>query len=160
MTVEEYKTAFAFEMLKNPGDALRAITVVLGVDHSPSERMRLSQTWVTDEFVVQETARLLEEFGEDHFLPSKAEVARLVYRRAVEAQMDHRDFHDLIELYCKVRGLIERPAIAPSANITTTTNTTNVMVIKDTGTNEEWQKGLEEQQRLLIEAAVDIRQPN
>ncbi|MFZ1074816.1 MAG: hypothetical protein WAN50_00350 [Minisyncoccia bacterium] len=151
MTVEEQKTIFAIELLRFPGEHLRAATSVLGELHPIQGRMQLADLWRTDPFVLDTCKDLLERYGEEHFLPTKSDVARIIFKRATGPNIDAENFGKLMKLYAEVRGFIERPknGDAPATNI----GTMNVLVVKDKGTTEQWQTSLIDQQRKLIEDA-------
>ena len=138
MTVEEQKTIFAIELFPVPGEHLRAATSVLGQFVHPIQgRMQLADLWRTDPFVLDTCKDLLERYGEEHFLSTKSDVARIIFKRATRPNIDAENFGKLMKLYAEVRGFIERPknGDAPATNI----GTMNVLVVKDKGTTEQWQ---------------------
>lgn len=149
MTAEEQKRQFAIELLRFPGEHLRAATAVFGDLHPIQGRMQIAELWRNDPFVVKLCADLLDEFGEDYFLPTRADTARLILKRATGPNVDPENFAKLMRLFCDVRGFIDKPAAAPSTT-NNVQNNVNVLVVKDKGTNEEWGGSLVEQQRKLI----------
>jgi hypothetical protein len=155
MTVAEQKKQFAIELLRFPGEGLRAATTVFGELHPIQGRMQIAELWSRDPEILQLCADLIDEHGEEYFLPTKADVARLIYKKANGANVDSENYAKLMRLFCEVRGFIQK---AGTGDGPTTNNTqVNVLVVKDKGTDEQWQGTLVEQQRKLIANASIVQ---
>lgn len=135
--------AEAFARTKN------ASTAALQVIANPGLALLHSQTLPTDPLVLAEMARLRDDIGDEGLLPSKAEIAREVYDKA-KACHNPEDYERLMKLYCNIMGHIEKPG----TNVTVNNQVTPVLVIRDHGTDEQWQeKAAEQQRKLTIDAA-------
>jgi len=145
---EECKTAFAVELLKNPADAFKAALQVFPDDTGLA--LRAAHTWPKDPFVLAEQERITSEEGEGAFLPGKAELCRKIWERLQKDYVVTEDFVKIAKLYAEVRGFIEKP----NTNIVTNVVTNKVMVVKDLGTNDEWEMKAERQQRELLNVST------
>lgn len=145
---EENKTAFAVEFLKSPDDAFKAALQVF--PHDTGQALRAAHTWPKDPFVVAETERLSGELGDDAFLPGKAELCRNIWARMQKDFVSSEDFVKLAKLYAEVRSFIEKP----NTNVNVAVVTNKVMVVKDLGTNDEWEMKAERQQRELLNVST------
>lgn len=144
---EAHKTAFAVAFLKTPDDAFKAACTVFPDDMGKA--LRAAHTWQKDSFVVYEMERLTGEDGEDAFLPGKAELCRKIWSKLNKEFVDNEDFTKLAKLYADVRGFIQK------ADTTVNVAVVNkVMVVKDLGSNEEWESKAERQQRELLNVST------
>jgi hypothetical protein len=84
----EQKDKFAEALLRTPNDPFRAALVVFGNDTATA--LQASQLWPYDLRGLQRQADLLEEFGPDEFLPTKAVVARRIYEVGENGQRRKR----------------------------------------------------------------------
>lgn len=146
------KQAFAAALLRSPNDPFRAALQVFGSD--TGRALRASQQWVLDSEVVSCQVKLLEEYGEEQFLPDKLALARAVFELAQNPNKPTDERLKAYELYGKIRGFIDRPAIVNNMDNRSIHLTTNkVMVMRDHGTDADWeQKALSQQQRLVSHA--------
>src|SRR5690606_38718084 len=88
------------------------------------------------------------------FLPTKAELAREVWRIGTNPRTSVDERLKALRLYADVRGYIEKYQAGTVINNTNNVLSQNrVMLVKDFGTDEEWELAVEEQQRKLIESA-------
>jgi hypothetical protein len=142
------KDAFAAALLRSPDDPFTAALAVFGTDTRTA--LYVSQEWVRDLYVLQKQAELLEQFGEDEFLPSKATLARDVFNFA-RSTKDGKEKIAAYKLYAEVRGMIEKQTAI--ANVTVNNN--RVMVVKDHGTDDDWETAARIQQAKLIEHSRD-----
>jgi hypothetical protein len=152
-TEVEYKTQFAYELLKAnipPNDTINAFKVALEMFPGDTAlALQVSQEWTRDSFVKAERERFADELGDLAFLPSKADLARAIWDKAnaTTGYICTEDFTKLMRLYAEVRGFIEKPGL----NVQTNVNVNNrVMVITDHGTDEEWALKVKSQQARLI----------
>ena len=76
----EEKKAFAYAHLKKPNDAFLAAKMVFPTDSGKA--LRAASEWPLLPDVLQFKKDLIEEYGEMHFIVSKADLIREVYDRA------------------------------------------------------------------------------
>jgi hypothetical protein len=147
---QKLKLIFAEAWLRNPSNAYQAALKVTKND--PFAASKICDTLLFDDEVEEFKKLLIEEHGEDHFLPTKCEMVREVYDRARTCVADD-SYAKLMKLAADMRGFIEKPGI----NITNNTQTNNrVMIVPvgkmtDQGTIdvEDWEKTAIEQQQSL-----------
>ena len=139
---DERKTLFAELLLKTPDNPFKA---AMGVCREAGEALLISQNWPDDEFVISEQKRLLVEFGDDHFLPTKEELARTVFEAAKEARFEENKVK-FLKLYADIRGFIAKP----ETNVTVQNTNNRVMIVKENGSDDDWANKLLKQQRSLI----------
>lgn len=144
----ELKARFAEALLRRPHDAFGAACAILGND--TMRALRVSQAWPLDLEVLAVQADLLEKFGPDEFLPTKQEVARRIYNVG-ETAADAKDKLAAYKLYAEVRGFIQK---ADNVN-NVVVNNNRVMVLRDFGTDEQWETKAASQQAKLIEHSRD-----
>ena len=157
MTPTEQKKQFAVEMLKFPGEGLRAATAVFGELHPIQSRMQIADLWTHDAEVLSIMDDLLKEHGEDAFLPTKNDTARAIFKRANGPNVDTENYGKLMRLFCEVRGFIDKPKSGNDAGVTNVGNM-NVLVVQDKGSDEDWGRTLREQQQRLIGNGAEILQ--
>lgn len=146
-TDADLKERFVRAWLREPDTFKAALSVLPSSNpRTTGWALHISSEWPDDPEVLELKADILEEEGEDEFLPTKAELAKRVYERAEETR-NPDDAQKLYKLYAEIRGFIEKPG--------TTINNNNsvqptVMVVRDHGTNEEWEQKLAEMQNKLV----------
>ena len=122
-----------------------AATAALSIFSSPSEALTQSNILPFDPLVIEEVKRLTEEIGEDGLMPSKASLAMAILKRA-EGATDNEEYVKLMKLHCDIRGLIDKPGTNVDVNV----QLAPVMVMRDHGTDEEWQAKVSAQQSKLV----------
>lgn len=145
------KRAFAAALLRYPTDPFKAALQLF-----PNNTMRaltVSQEWIADPFVMNVQAELIEELGEDHFLPSKVTLARRVFELGENARATQSEKLSAFRLYAELRGFIEKPGFTVNNN--TQINQNRVMVMTDHGSNDDWETKALEQQTKLVEHSRD-----
>jgi len=139
---DDVKQRFAALYVRSHNAANAAMQVI----SDPGTALRAAQTLPNDPFVLEEIARLKEENGEEAFLPSKAESLREILRRAEAVpDGDTEGYERLMKLYFSGRGFIEKPG----TNVNVDVKVASVMVVRDHGSDEEWESRTAEQQREL-----------
>lgn len=143
------KDAFAAALLRQPTEPFRAALTVFGADNIKA--LEAAQQWVSDIYVLSKQAELLETLGEDAFLPNKATLARRVWE-AAESATDKKEKAVLFKLYGEVRGFVDKGG---NTNISTnvTLNQNRVMVMRDHGTDDDWERKASDQQMKLVSDA-------
>jgi len=116
-----------------------------------SRALRIAAEWPNDPQVITLRQSFVdaEDDGETAFLPSKAELARLIWTLANRDDLppEVRDSRiKALRAYGDVRGFIEKPAIN-NVNNNTSVQVNRVMVVKTHG--EDWERMAVEQQTLL-----------
>ena len=107
---EQFKKAFAAELLKLPNEPFKAALNVFGADSMAA--MHAANYWVFDPIVKAEQDRLLEEQGEDAFLPTKPQIARELYELSQRERLTQADKLriDALNSYAKLMGWISDSA--------------------------------------------------
>lgn len=142
------KKLFAYELLINPEESFKAALVVFGDD--TAKALQVSSAWPNDPEVKQYIEELKEELGEEYFLPSKADSAMIAYNIANDQKVPAEDRLKALRLYADIRGFIEKQGTTVNNNILTSNK---VMVVKDHGSDDEWENKIAQQQAQLIESA-------
>lgn len=144
----DLKTRFASELLKTPDNPYRAASVIFPDDKSKA--LSAARLWPNDIVVQKATTKLLDELGEMNFLPSKADAARIAMGIAQDEKQEVDDRLKALRLYSDIRGFIDKQGTVINNNVLTSNK---VMLVRDTGSNEDWeQKTIEQQARLLEDA--------
>lgn len=150
--IAKRKELFAELLLKEPAEPFKVALIVY--PDNTSRALRIAREWPQDEEVKALQKSIVDAEGEMPFLPTKAEAARLAYSIANNDRLITEDRLNALKLYCSVRGFIEKPAAAVVNNNVVTNR---VMVVRDYGTDDQWeQKAIAQQARLRREALVDV----
>jgi hypothetical protein len=144
MNEKELKRKFAELLLKYPKEYFKAALEIF--PDNTSKALRIANEWINDSEVIQFQNEILAEKDELEFLPSKAELCRDVYNRMKTCVFDS-DFKDLAKLYAEIRGFIQKP------NFTINNSNGNidnrVMKVIDFGSDDDWQKRVEINQKTI-----------
>lgn len=149
----ELKIKFADAWLRNPNNAFEAaLTVTKG---EPSKALCMSSDWIYDNEVLQLKAELVEKYGEEYFLPSKAAMLQDIYTRARKTPQND-DYVKLMKLAADMRGMLSDKS---NVNINTTITQNKVMIVptfvdsagKLLDDNAWEQKLIQQQQRLVAQ---------
>lgn len=142
---------YAYEHLRTPSDSLGAVRRAMGGDNTKCEdeitAKQVAPLWPTNPYVLQFKRELLEEYGEEHFLPTKADVVKQLYAMGIDPAIDVKDRVAALKECALVRGFIEKPA---SVNVNTGNTNNRVMVVADYGSDEDWETRALHQQTKLI----------
>lgn len=103
---QEDKKAFAIAWLKQ-SDPFKAAVSVFGPTQA-GKCLKIADEWPNDPFVIQYYNELLEEKGEEAFLPTKAAVARKVMETA-EGFIHVDNKLKAFRLYAEIMGYITKP---------------------------------------------------
>ena len=152
----DLKRRFALELLRTPNEPFNAARRVFPADTATA--IFKSVAWPSDPEVLAFIAELTRVEPEQRLLPTKDQMARKIWDIATdtERKVDPRDRLHGLRLFGEVMGYIEKPgaAAAAAAQVTINNSMSNkVMVIRDFGTDEEWEAKAKEQQRKLIAEA-------
>jgi len=145
MDESEQKKKFAIAVLHNPSDPFQCAKEIFGED--PGKCLQVFQLWQEDIEVRQYQADYLREHGADATLPTKETLAREIYDVAHDGKVDVDTRLKFYKLYGDILGFINKPG----STVTHNTQINNkVMVIKDHGTDENWEQNLIKQQQRLV----------
>lgn len=139
------KAAFAALLLRTPAEPF-----VAGLALFPNETARalwVATHWMNDDIVKAEMKRLRNAGADLDDLPNEADLLRTVWEMTQRGMLDDRV--KAAKLYADIRGYISKgPAVAVNVS------NNRVMVIRDQGTNEEWEAKVAKQQANLLDAAA------
>lgn len=150
VTETEGKKRFARLLLQHPGDARRCAEILcaeVGISDG-NVAIQIMRAWPNDPVVIEEQERLLATEGEETFLPSKSDLARLVWGIADSQTAAAEDRLKAAKQYAELMGyVVKTPQVAIQVN--------KVMQVKDFGEDDEWErKALEQQNKLLQHAST------
>lgn len=148
LTELEQKHAFAEAWLRHPKDPFAAARDVFGAD--TGRALIVAQTWTLDVEVLAHQQRLIDEHGARSFLPTKEEFARRVLDATDALNDSVLAFEDKLKgykLFAEIMGYIEKPGPTINNNPTTINR---VMVVKDHGSNDDWERRARNQQAALV----------
>jgi hypothetical protein len=145
------KKAFAEAWLHNPTNAFAAALEITGND--PAAALEISSAWSHDPEVKRLKAELIEQHGQEAFLPTKHEILHDIYSRARTCPHND-DYVKMMRLAADMRGQIEKPGITINNNNSVTTNKVMQVpvFINNTGypvDDDEWEQRLIENQEAL-----------
>ena len=149
-TVDEtlLKDKFAEALLRSPNDAFGVACQIFGSD--TMRALEVSTSWPLDFYVLQKQADLIEAQGDEAFLPTKAELARRIFTVG-DTATDPKDKLSAYKLYAEVRGFIVKADNVTNLQV----NNNRVMVLRDFGSDAEWETKASKQQSKLIEHSRD-----
>lgn len=147
---KENKVRYARLLLEYPKDPFKAACELFPQD----TRMALwaASHWVHDP-EVKEAQRKARETLVLNDNPGKAEAARDVWNR-IQSCYDPEVYVKLMKLYADIMGYIEKPKDGTTVNV----NTQNrIMVVKDHGSNDQWEEKLKQQQYDLTHGNAAVK---
>lgn len=147
----ELQTKFAVALLRKPDEPFVAAQEVFGADAGAA--LYAASHWIQDAFVLAEQQRLLKEKGPRSFLPSKEEYAREVWKLALGERTPIEDKRALLSLYGDIMGHKQK-AENPGINVNVTQN--KVMIVKDHGSDDDWEAQAIAQQHRLANNVMDV----
>lgn len=145
------KAAFAEELLRNPNDPYGAATKIFG--QGTELAITAGRDWIRDIEVLNKQKELIEENGEETYLPNRAILARRVFEIGESSRCSVTERLAAFRLYADLRNFIEKPGV--SIDNRTMIQNNKVMVIKDHGSDEEWEEKTRVQQAKLVEHSRD-----
>lgn len=141
-TEDEYKKLFALHWLETD-DCFEAMRRC-----GRTFEFNLQNKWINDPVVLKEKQRLLDDAGTElAFLPTKAKAARRAWELANDTAIEPKDQLAALRLFNETLGYIEKPGMNINNNVSVSGN--KVMVIKDHGGTDDWERGLRENQEKL-----------
>lgn len=149
---QRLKLAFAAALMKHPRTLEGRFAAALSCTGDTGKALLMANKWVDDSVVTSEVDRLNKrgDEGDLSFIGSKADFAREVLE-AGRTSWDGDTKHKFFKLYAEVRGFIAKEG---GTNVNVQVNNNKVMVVRDMGTNEEWELKAAKQQRALIDVSA------
>lgn len=108
VTDQELKDRFAVEWLRK-GDPWPAALAVIG-NQDPGRASQVAAQWPFDPYVKAKRQELIDESGEEAFLPTRADLARKVWQEAENQRNAASDRTRNYRLYAEIMGLVEKEA--------------------------------------------------
>jgi hypothetical protein len=151
------KIKFAEEWLKRGDD--HAYDAALAVTNgNVGMALQIASNWRNDPVVAEAKIALIEEKGVRYFLPTKEQQASDIYKMATDGKLDDEIRLKAHRLYAEIMGNIEKPSINQGGMQVVNQG---VMIVKEYGTDDNWEQRAEQQQRKLIaDATKTIHAPN
>lgn len=145
----ELKHLFAVNLLRYDNDANKAAFQTVAF---PGDALQIARAWPDDPVVQQHVEELLNTGEAKSLMPTKERMARDVYKIAT-GDRDSDVRLKAHRLYAEIMGFIEKP----SSPITNNILNQGVMIVKEAGSNEEWeQKALAHQRTLTGHATATV----
>jgi hypothetical protein len=146
MTENDQKKAFAIALLSDPKDPFACAQSVFG--DNVGRALEIQNIWPKDLKVKEYQAEYIKANGAEVGLPTKENYAQDVYNLAKDKGIDDEVRLKFYKLYGDIRGFIEKPGMTVNTN--TNIDNRKVIVVKDHGTDEEWETKLRAQQKKLV----------
>ena len=148
---DKEKAAYAAFLLKERDPFKAALQLF---PNNTNRALWVANHWPNDETVLAAKAELLQEQGEDSFLPGKSELARDIWQRMQGTTLPNgvvipptpEEYAKLAKLYADVRGFIEKP----QNNQNVTVFIPKAIEVPTHGSDEDWEAAAERQQRELL----------
>lgn len=153
----QLKWKFAEFLLRYPTDPFKAALRVAYGDTTLA--LTMLQHWQFTSEIAHMKEALIEELGEEAFLPSKTEMIRDVLTRA-ENTLDDSDYCKLMNLVFDARGMTSKSQ--PSVVVNNSQVNNRIMqipvMINQQGhvlSDEEWEQSLIQQQKTLTDSGLN-----
>jgi hypothetical protein len=148
------KREFAKHLIRRPNEPFKAAAYIYPDQANIGNRLIVAHDWPNDPIVIMEMDRLLMD-DTVSIMPTKNQIAFEVYSVGMKSSDDEVKIKAL-KLYCDINGHTSTNNTINIQNNNKTVGTQNsVMLIKDHGTNENWEDRLLEQQHKLLNTDVD-----
>lgn len=141
----EQKRSFAFHLLRVPDKPFEAASVVFPEKYQVGLALTAARDWLKDPIVIAEQERILGGVDAKSFLPTKEMQAKDIYAIAKDPLVTVEDRLKAHKQYSEIMGFIEKPAPGNQVNILNQ----SVMVVRDLGTDDDWETKAIKQQRTL-----------
>ncbi len=144
----DLKQQFALALLTFVGDATKAAERVAPGNAYYAKYM--AEHWPNDPYVIRAKKELIDEYGDDFFLPSKYDLGRKL-TVIMDTCPDPTSKLRAIELYARIFSHLQpNGAINVNSNNVTTNK---VMLVRDYGSDDQWEeRALAQQRQLQIDA--------
>jgi hypothetical protein len=148
----ELKQRFAAALLKFPQTMEGRFQAALSVTTDTGKALLMANKWIDDPEVTAAQTALVSNAkgGELDFIQTEAEFVREILTEA-RSCWDHEVKLKFYNLYAEVRGFKRNKA---DTQVNVQVNNNRVMVVRDMGTDAEWEEKARRQQRTLIDASA------
>jgi hypothetical protein len=155
MSDTELKERFAAALLKHPQTMEGRFQAALSVTPDTGQALLMANKWVNDPEVTAAQQKLVasSKGGELDFIQTEAEFVREILTEA-RSCWDHEVKIKYYNLYAEVRGFKRNKA---DTQVNVQVNNNRVMVVRDLGTDQEWETKAQRQQKALITDASAVR---
>lgn len=143
MNNEALKRDFAANLLRSNDDPFKAAFLT---HPDAGIALQMARDWPRDPFVIAEKTKLLSSPDAKTFLPTKELQAKDIYAMATNSTLETEDRLKAHRLYAEIMGFIEKPTPGIQNNILNQ----GVMIVKDAGSDADWQEKASSQQRTLV----------
>lgn len=142
----QYKKDFAYHFLRDPQNAFKAALKVFPTDRQTA--LRAAAEWPNDNEVIVLQNEFLEQHGEEAFLPTRVDFLAELWKNFKSDKVEMADKIKIADIYAKARGFYPEKV---QVQTNETVNITNkVMVVRASGSDEEWERRLQQQQNALL----------
>lgn len=147
----QLKAAFAAALFKHPATMEGRFAAALSVTSDTGKALIMANRWLDDPVVVEYQQRLTKgaDDGDLNFIGTKADFAREILEQA-RTQWDGETKLKFYKLYAETRGFI----VKEGTNVNVQVNNNRVMVVKDLGSDDDWERKAQQQQRALIDVSA------
>jgi len=145
------KAAFAAALFKHPATMEGRFAAALSVTSDTGKALVMANKWLDDPEVIAQQQRMTKgaDEGDLNFIGTKADFAREILKQA-RTQWDGETKLKFYKLYAETRGFI----VKEGTNVNVQVNNNRVMVVKDMGSDDDWERKAQQQQRALIDVSA------
>lgn len=145
------KVAFAAALFKHPATMEGRFAAALSVTSDTGKALVMANRWLDDPIVVEHQQQLTKnaDEGDLNFIGTKADFAREILEQA-RTQWDGETKLKFYKLYAETRGFI----VKADTQVNVQVNNNRVMVVKDMGSDSDWERKAQQQQRALIDVSA------
>jgi hypothetical protein len=140
----DQKKAFAKALIEHPDEHLKA--GFLAFKNNAQLAMKASIQWVSDEIVCTEMKRLMGLTEPESNLPTKEEHCEKLYK-IFDSDLPLKDRLVASDQIMKIQGFVN-----PDKGNTTVNN--KILIMSNSGTDEDWEKKIAKQQQDLVERTL------
>lgn len=144
----ESKRLFAQHLIRTPDNPFAAAQIVFPTQAQTGIALQVAQLWPKDPFVIAEQEKLLASPEAKSYLPSKEMQAKDIYTIAEDIHVATEDRLKAHKQYSELMGYIEKP-VPGQINVVQ-----GVIVVRDHGTDDDWERKAVEHQRTLTGIVV------
>lgn len=138
---------FAANLLRYPDDPFKA---AFATTPNTGLALQIAKNWPLDPIVKTHQDKLLSSGDAKQYLPTKETQAKDIYAIATCSQNAVEDRLKAHRLYAEVMGFIEKPTPGNQTNILNQ----GVMIVRDAGSDADWQEKAAAHQRTLTSHAT------
>lgn len=147
---QEIKLEFAQAWLRQPDNAYAAALTLV---EDRFQAFRMAEILAKDPEVKEIKKQLIDEYGEEHFLPTKSDMVRQIFQRAQFATED--GFVKMFTLIANMRGFIEKQA---PVTINNTQTNNRIMVVPMANLNDNGSVDANHWEKLAISQQTALTQ--